>query len=86
MVFRNSGPEQLDLSGWTITDEAGKTYTVPNGYTLGVGETVALYTGAGTNTEDIQYWDAGSPVWNNAGDTVTVRNSEEDVVREETYE
>ena len=86
VVFRNSGSEQLDLSGWTIEDEAGKTYTVPDEYTLGAGETVTLYTGAGTNTEDALYWDAGSPVWNNAGDTVIVRNSDGDVVREETYE
>ena len=85
VVFRNDGTTTLDLSGWTVSDEAGATYTVPDGYSIGAGETVTLYTGSGTNTDTELYWRSGSPIWNNAGDTVTVRNSEGDIVLEETY-
>ncbi|MDT3433270.1 lamin tail domain-containing protein [Haloarcula sp. 1CSR25-25] len=86
VVFENTGDEPLDLSGWTVEDDVGKTYTFPDGYTLGAGETVTLHTGSGTDSDTDLYWDSGSPIWNNGGDTVTVRNSDGDVVRQRTYE
>ncbi|MBX0305719.1 lamin tail domain-containing protein [Halomicroarcula sp. F24A] len=85
VVFRNDGDAMLDLSGWTVADEAGKTYEFPDGYTLAAGDSVTLYTGNGTDTETELYWGYGSPVWNNGGDTVIVRNSEGDTILEETY-
>jgi competence protein ComEC len=85
LVFENTGGETLDLSGWTVTDEVGKTYTFPEGTTLAPGERVTLHTGAGEDTATDLYWDAGSPVWNNAGDTVTVRTADGTVVVEEAY-
>ncbi|MBX0326031.1 lamin tail domain-containing protein [Halomicroarcula sp. F13] len=85
VVFKNSGDASLDLSGWTVTDEAGKTYTFPDGYTLEAGSTVTLHTGSWSDSATDLYWDVGSPVWNNDGDTVTVRNSEGAVVIEEIY-
>jgi len=86
VVFENTGEEPLDLSGWTVKDDVGKTYTFPDGYTLGAGETVTLHTGSGTDSDIDLYWGSGSPIWNNGGDTVTVRNSDGDIVRQETYE
>ena len=53
---------------------------------LAAEETVTLYTGSGTDTESDLYWGSGSPVWNNGGDTVIVRNSTGAVIIEETYE
>jgi competence protein ComEC len=85
VVFRNDGDSSLELTGWTVSDEAGKTYQIPDGFTLDPGATVALHTGSGTDTETDLYWDAGRPVWNNGGDTVTVTTAEGDVVIEETY-
>jgi len=86
VVFRNGGDTELELSGWTVSDAAGATYTIPAGYTLPAGETVTLHTGSGTDTQTDLYWGSGSPIWNNDGDTVTVRNSDENIVRQETYE
>jgi competence protein ComEC len=86
VAFENVGDESLDLSGWTVEDEAGRTYTFANGYTLGAGETVTLHTGSGTDSDTDLYWGSGSPIWNNGGDTVIVRNSDGDTVRQETYE
>jgi competence protein ComEC len=85
VVFENAGDEPLDLSGWTVADEAGRTYTFPDGYVLEAGATVTLRTGTGTDTDTDLYWGSGSPVWNNDGDTVIVRNSEGDPVLRETY-
>ena len=85
VVFENTGSETLDLSGWTVADEADHTYTIPDGFTLEPGETVTLYTGSGTATDTELYWGSGSPIWNNNGDTVLVTTSEGDRVLEESY-
>ena len=85
VVFRNDGDSSFDLTGWTVSDESGKSYQFPDGYMLDSGATVTLHTGSGTDTETDLYWDAARPVWNNGGDTVTVTTSEGEVVVEETY-
>lgn len=85
IIFRNDGDNSLNLTGWTVSDESGKTYQFPDGFTLDPGATVTLHTSSGTDTESDLYWDAGRPVWNNDGDTVTVTTSEGEVVIEEAY-
>ncbi|QCC51425.1 MBL fold metallo-hydrolase [Halapricum salinum] len=84
IVFENTGDESIDLSGWTVTDDAGHTYTFP-AFTLDPSATVTLRTGSGTDTATDLYWGASSPIWNNAGDTVIVTNSTGEQVLSETY-
>ena len=86
IVFSNEDETELDLAGWTVEDEAGATYTFPDDFSLAAGESVSLHTGSGTNTATDLYWGFGSPIWNNGGDTVTVRNAQGDIVSEVTYE
>ncbi len=86
LVFTNTGDAPLDLSGWTVRDAAGATYTFPDGVTLGPGDRLTLHTGSGTDTETDLYWGSGSPIWNNGGDTVRVTNSQGEEVLSETYE
>jgi competence protein ComEC len=85
VVFSNAGESTLDLSGWTVTDEAGNTYSIPEGVTLDSGAEITLRTGSGEDTASELYWGSGSPVWNNAGDTVIVKNEAGTVVIEESY-
>lgn len=85
VVFRNDGDDRLDLSGWTVRDEAGHTYSVPDGVTLDPGATVTLRTGSGADTETTLYWGRDGAVWNNGGDTVTVLDDEGRVVARESY-
>ncbi|KAB1186615.1 MULTISPECIES: lamin tail domain-containing protein [Haloferax] len=85
IVFKNTGSESLDLSGWTISDASGRTYTVPDGTTLAAGATITLHTGSGADTSTDLYWGSGSAVWNNDGDTITVLNNTGATVLEETY-
>jgi micrococcal nuclease len=84
VVLENTGDTELDLSGWTVADEAGKTYTFGD-VALGAGEQVTLHTGSGTDTGTDAYWGQGSAVWNNGGDTVTVRDADGTVVAERSY-
>lgn len=85
VVLKNTGGSAVDMSGWTVSDEGGHTYTVPSGFTLPAGETVTLNTEDGTDSESDLYWGSGSPIWNNGGDTVTVRGSDGTVVAEKSY-
>ena len=43
-------------------------------YILKPGETVYIWTGDGVNEDKNLYWGRRSPVWNNTGDTATLRN------------
>jgi competence protein ComEC len=85
IILENTGDAPLELGGWTVSDEAGKTYTVPDGVTLAAGAQLTLHSGSGTDTETDRYWGQGSPVWNNGGDTITVTTADGEVVLEETY-
>ncbi|GAA0551941.1 lamin tail domain-containing protein [Halorubrum ejinorense] len=86
VVFENAGEEPIDLSGWTVEDEAAHGYAFPQGFTLDAGATVTLRTGSGTDTDSELYWGSGSPIWNNAGDTVILSNADGEHVLEVSYE
>lgn len=60
------------MNGWKIRDEGNKhTYTFPS-YMLGAGSTVTVYTEEGANSATELYWQLGSPIWNNDGDTASL--------------
>jgi len=84
VILENTGDSDLSLSGWTVSDEAGKTYTFGD-VTLAPGETVTLHTGSGSDTASDVYWGRDGAVWNNGGDTVTVRDDSGSVVAERSY-
>ncbi|GAB3416905.1 lamin tail domain-containing protein [Haloparvum alkalitolerans] len=86
VVFENTGDEAIDLSGWTVEDEAGHSYAFPDGFTLEAGARVTLRTGSGTDTDTDLYWGAGSPVWNNDGDTVILSDDDGERVLAVSYE
>lgn len=85
VTFRNAGDEPLDVSGWTVSDEADHTYRFPEGTVLDPGDRVTLHTGSGPDTDADRYWGQGRAVWNNGGDVVTVRNASGAVVLRYTY-
>lgn len=82
IVFENTGNSSIDLSGWTISDEADHRFVLPQGTELGVGEQLTVYTGSGSNTDAEVYWGSSSAVWNNGGDTITVSNDQGTVLSE----
>jgi len=73
----------VDLQSWTVTDDTNKQYVFGNS-TISAGENITLYTGNGTNNQTELYWDHGSPVWNNGGDTVFLRNGT--TIDQESYD
>ena len=62
VVVQNNGETALVLSGWTLKDSQGITYTFPQ-LTLYPGGTVQVHTKPGTDTAADLYWGRSAPVW-----------------------
>ncbi len=73
-TLQNTGTEPIDLGGWTVSNERGRLFRFPNGYILGVGAVVFVHSGAGIHTDNIFYWNAGEPVWNDDSDIAVLKD------------
>jgi micrococcal nuclease len=85
VTLRNRGDDPLDLSGWQITDAAGKTYTFPDGTTLAGGATLRVHSGSGSDDGTDYYWNRSGAVWNNDGDTLRLTDTDGELVVSLTY-
>lgn len=72
IVLVNTGSASVNLSRWAIIDKSA-TYTIGNVTVPGNGGKIWLHTGKGTDTRTHLYWGRGNYVWNNTGDTATLR-------------
>jgi hypothetical protein len=72
----NKTSTSVSLKGWTVRDAGGNVYSFPT-YLLGAGRNVVVRTGKGTAGQpvDTRYWGSTKYIWNNAGDTATLRDS-----------
>ncbi|MCX4704334.1 lamin tail domain-containing protein [Streptomyces sp. NBC_01373] len=69
----NASRYSVNLDGWTLTDEDGRTYTF-DGYRLDGRATVRIHTGEGRDTRTDLFQDRRHYVWDNDSDTATLRN------------
>ncbi|MEU9348913.1 lamin tail domain-containing protein [Streptomyces sp. NPDC048278] len=69
----NTSRRDVNLSGWSLSDASGNTYTFRH-YRLDGGATVRVHTGEGRDTRTDLYQDRRSSVWNRDADTATLRN------------
>ncbi|WP_267643254.1 lamin tail domain-containing protein [Haloarchaeobius amylolyticus] len=83
--FENTGDDPLDISGWTVENDAGERYEFPEGTVLEPGFHLTLHTGSGADTETDHYWGSEKPVWNNLEDSVFVRDDTGTLRIRETY-
>jgi Lamin Tail Domain len=74
VVLKNGGKTTVRLSGWTVRDTKRHVYTFA-GFSLKPGKYVYVHTGRGTDTGTNVYQGRGWYVWNNTGDTVSLRTS-----------
>lgn len=70
----NTGPNPIDLTGWTVSDEAGLRYTFPEGVLYGDGAGVTLFTRGGADNALERYWGLASAVWT-SGKTAVLRDA-----------
>lgn len=85
VVIENQGSFSVDMTGWTLADEADHTYTFPDGFTLDAGASVTVYSGSGTDTDSELYWGSDAAIWNNSGDTAELRDEGGSLVDSYTY-
>lgn len=82
----NSGDTPVDLTGWTLRDQASKhTYTFP-AFTLAPGAEVQLWTKRGEDDAANLFWGSRSAIWNNEGDTAILSDADGDEVARFSYE
>jgi competence protein ComEC len=73
--IRNDDTQPMQLSGWTLRDEANHVFTFP-GYIMQPGQVCRIYT-----NENHPGWcgfsyGSGSAIWNNSGDCAYLNNSQ----------
>jgi hypothetical protein len=71
-VIKNISSTSHVLTGWTVTDRQSHRYKFGSA-TLAPGTIVYVHTGMGTNGGRTRYWGLGYYVWNNDGDTASLR-------------
>lgn len=75
--------DDVNLSGWTLSDKANHTYSFL--LTLLSNASLILHTGNGTDNATDVYWGYKASVWNDDGDTASLRNSSGDKICEYSY-
>ncbi|MPY64560.1 lamin tail domain-containing protein [Streptomyces spongiae] len=69
----NRSRHGVNLDGWTLADEDGRTYTFRH-YRLDGRATVRVRTGEGRDSRSDLFQDRRREFWDNRSDTVTLRN------------
>lgn len=73
VVVKNMTAKAVNLKGWTVRDAQAHVFVFPS-FNLPAGGSVALHSGAGTANATNLYWRYGNFVWNNDGDTATLKH------------
>lgn len=84
IVFKNNCKYEIELTDWTIKDEATNTYFF-NQFILFPEYQFTLYTGKGKDSVNELYWNSSDAVWNNSGDKLFLRNFEGELVLYNQY-
>jgi hypothetical protein len=72
----NNTSKAIALKNWTLRDKSNHVLKLP-AYTLKAKKSAWIHTGKGTQNKpaDNLYWQSGSYIWNNDGDTATLKNT-----------
>lgn len=82
--LHNRSGSRITLTGWTLRDAQGHVYKF-GAYTIKAYGYVKIHTGKGTNTQTDRYWGHSGYVWNNTGDTATLKNRTATVIDRCSY-
>ncbi|RCH70249.1 lamin tail domain-containing protein [Streptomyces sp. SDr-06] len=74
VTVTNTGRTSVSLKGWTLSDRGHHAYTFGT-FTLGGRASVRVHTGIDHNTRTDVYQSRRASVWNNSGDTATLRDN-----------
>lgn len=81
VVLRNTTGAPVDVTGWSIRDQAGNRLGIGDGYVIPAGGELRVYTGPGPNAPDAYYNGFDRSFLNNTGgDAVALYEPDLDVV------
>ena len=72
--LHNNTSTAVSLANWTLQDKAGHVYIV-GAFTLKAHASIRIHTGHGANTATNLYWRHSWYIWNNNGDTATLKTA-----------
>ncbi|MEU3374202.1 lamin tail domain-containing protein [Streptomyces sp. NPDC006711] len=84
VTVTNTGRASVSLRGWTLTDRQHHTCTF-GGFTLAGRASVRVHTGIGHNVRTDVYQNRRSYVWDNGGDTATLRDNRGHLVASKSW-
>src|SRR5437879_1918633 len=75
LTHADTGP--AEMSNWVLRNVLGRSYNFPPGFTLPLGQTVKVHTGAGADSATDLHWAYRvNPAWEK-GDKLTLHNQED---------
>ena len=84
IVIENQSQHPVDFNGWTVLDAASHRYLFSH-FTLASKAKVTLRTGLGVPSERELFWVSRTPVWNNKGDVIFIRDRQGHLVLSHAY-
>ncbi|MCT9089819.1 lamin tail domain-containing protein [Streptomyces sp. ASQP_92] len=84
VTVTNTGRGAVNLKAWTLTDRSRHTYTFRD-LRLAAHQSVRVHTGIGRDSARDVYQGRRDYVWNNAGDTATLRDNHSHVVAAKSW-
>jgi beta-lactamase superfamily II metal-dependent hydrolase/putative cell wall-binding protein len=84
VTVKNNGSNDTNMTGWTLVSvEGNQTFNFPSNFILKSGSSVNITSGANAINNPPTYlkW-TGAYIWNNAGDTAKLHNSQGELVSE----
>jgi len=72
---------EINLAGWTITDESRKKYKFPD---ISIKE-ATIYSTYGNDSVDELFWNSGQNVWNNDRDTLYLFDKNNSIAHTNSY-
>lgn len=82
--IENLGGTAQSMTNWSLADAANHVYTFPT-FALQPGGQVQVWTKAGSNNATNLYWGSAQAIWNNTGDTATLRNAGGAIISQCSY-
>jgi hypothetical protein len=85
VLIANATDAPVEMAGWTLSDGDAKHVYTFAAFSLAAGAEVKLWTKAGADDANNLYWRSRGAVWNNDGDTGTLRDAGGATVSVYTY-
>jgi competence protein ComEC len=69
VMIENRGTDSQIMTGWTIHNKTGKTYTFPTGFTLAGEARVRVWTRTGQDSNTNLFWASSTVIWSSESGT-----------------